>query len=103
MPNICESISEAIKLATSGTVIKNTSNLYEEELVINKPGLVLEPKEKGGEVTLQQRENPCIVVDVGEDNVCTINNIRMLLKGRNKDADKRSYLVDMDFEKGSNE
>jgi hypothetical protein len=32
--------------------IKVASNLYEESLEINVPGLVLEPKEKGGEVTL---------------------------------------------------
>ena len=32
--------------------IKVASNLYEEDLYINVPGLVLEPKEKGGEVTL---------------------------------------------------
>lgn len=49
---LCESISEAISQASSGTVIKVTSNLYEEELVITKPGIILEPKEKGGEVTL---------------------------------------------------
>ena len=34
--------------------IKIASNLYEESLYINVPGLVLEPKEKGGEVTLQR-------------------------------------------------
>ena len=34
--------------------LKIASNLYEEMLYINVPGLVLEPKEKGGEVTLQQ-------------------------------------------------
>ena len=33
--------------------IKIASNLYEETLYINVPGLILEQKEKGGEVTLQ--------------------------------------------------
>ena len=32
--------------------IKVASHLYEEHLLISVPGLVLEPKEKGGEVTL---------------------------------------------------
>jgi hypothetical protein len=32
--------------------IKVASHLYEESLHISVPGLVLEPKEKGGEVTL---------------------------------------------------
>ena len=65
--------------------------------------MVLEPKEKDGEVTLQQKENPCIVVDVGKGNICTINNLRMILKGPNKDADPRSYQAEMDFEKHGSE
>ena len=32
--------------------IKIASDLYEENLYIDVPGLILEPKEKGGEVTL---------------------------------------------------
>lgn len=67
--------------------IKIASNLYdlnEEPLVITVPDLVLEPKEKGGEVTLQQDGVPCIIVDVGAGNQVTINNTRMLLKGQEK-------------------
>ena len=90
MPGVYTSISDAIA-ASEPSVIKITSNLYEEQLIIRKPGLILEPKEKEGEVTLQQKENPCIVVDVGKGNTCTINNLRMILKGPNKDADPRSY------------
>jgi hypothetical protein len=45
------------------------------------PGIVLEPKEKGGEVTLQPDKQVCIIVDVGQGNTVTINNTRMLLKG----------------------
>ena len=51
MPGVYASISEAIA-ASEPSVIKISSNLYEEQLVIRKPGLVLEPKEKGGEVTI---------------------------------------------------
>jgi hypothetical protein len=46
------SITEAIQAATPGTIIKIASNVYEEELLITKPGLQLEPKDKNGEVTL---------------------------------------------------
>ena len=42
---------------------------------------MLEPKEKGGEVTFQPDDNPCIVIDIGAENTCTINNIRMILRG----------------------
>ena len=45
------------------------------------PGIILEPKEKGGEVTLQPDKLQCIIVDVGIGNNVTINNTRMLLKG----------------------
>lgn len=47
------SICDAVNAATPGTIIKIASNVYEEELLIKKPGLILEPKDKNGEVTLQ--------------------------------------------------
>lgn len=45
---------------------------------------MLEPKEKGGEVTLQQDIRPCIIVDVEMGKTVTINNTRMLLRGLEK-------------------
>ena len=103
MEGIHESICEALQHATSGTIIKIASDLYEEQLLITKPNLVLEPKEKGGEVTFQQNENPCIVVDVGEGNSCTINNVKMLLRGPNRDTSVRSFAVNNDFEQRGSE
>ncbi len=43
------------------------------------------------------------MIDVGEGNVCSINNIRMILKGPNKDNDTKNFVVDMDFEMVGNE
>lgn len=61
--------------------IKIASNLYEEgTLNITVPGLVFEPKEKGGEVTLQQEMAPCMIIDVGERNTVTIKNTRFIMK-----------------------
>jgi hypothetical protein len=37
-------------------------------------------------VTLQQSQKPVLEIDVGIGNVVKINNIRMLLKGPNKDV-----------------
>jgi hypothetical protein len=71
--------------------------------VITKPNITLEPKEKGGEVTFQQSENPCVVVDVGDGNSCTINNIRMILRGPNRDMNRTTFSVDMQFERKANE
>ena len=47
--------------------------------------MTFEPKGPNHEVTLIQNENPCFVIDVGEGNFCTINNIKMLLRGPNRD------------------
>jgi hypothetical protein len=59
--------------------------------MINVPGLEIEPKEKGGEVTIQCNLKPCIVVDVGEGNSVTIKNTKMILKGNeNQKIQKRS-------------
>lgn len=56
-----------------------------------KGGLTLEPKEKGGEVTISSGERPCIIIDIPPDEVCTINNLRMLLRGPNKSDDMKAY------------
>lgn len=53
------------------------------------PGLVLEPKEKGGEVTLQRDLQLCITIDVGRGNSVTINNTRMLLRGTEAPKSKK--------------
>jgi hypothetical protein len=98
-----QSISGALASASSNTVIKITGEIYTEELVITKPNITLEPKSEAHEVILIQNENPCIVIDVGEGNVCTINNIKMMLKGPNRDQDPQNFLVDMNFEKKGNE
>ena len=40
-----------------------------------------------------------MIIDIGADNVFTVNNLNMMLKGSNKDADINSYQVSGDFEK----
>ena len=52
-----------------------------------KSNITLEPKERGGEVTLQQFVKPCIYIDIPQGDVFSCNNLRMLLKGPNKDED----------------
>ena len=49
---IKNSIQDAITAAAPDTQIKISSNIYHEELLITKPGLVFEPKDKSGEVIL---------------------------------------------------
>lgn len=86
--NIQNTVTAAINSVEDGyATIKVTSNLYEEKIEITKPGIEIRPKEKGGEVTIQQKTDPCFVIDIGKDNVCSIYNLRMLLKGPNRDAE----------------
>jgi len=97
--NIQTTVTAAINSVEEGHAsIKITSNLYEEKIEILKPGIEIRPKEKGGEVTIQQTTEPCFVIDIGAGNTCEIHNIRMLLKGPNRDAEPHSFMVDMNFE-----
>jgi len=43
------------------------------------------------------------VVDVGKGNTCTINNLRMILKGLDMDSDPRSFQAEMLFEEHGSE
>lgn len=43
------------------------------------------------------------MIDIGKGNVCSLSNIRMLLKGPNRDADPESFMTDMNFEMVGNE
>ena len=63
------------------------------------PGIVLEPKEKGGEVTLQPDKSVCIIIDVGFGNTVTINNTRVLLKGSDVPKMKQSKSKNDDLNK----
>jgi hypothetical protein len=53
------------------------------------PGLIIEPKERGGEVTIQQYTKSCLLVDLQPGETLVVNNIRMLFRGPNKDEDIR--------------
>ena len=103
--NIYQSVTDAVNSVEDGqpSTIKITSNLYDEKIVITKPGMEIRPKEKGGEVTIQQKTDPCFIIDIGKDNVCTLYNLRMLLKGPNRDNEPQSFMTDMGFENQGNE
>ena len=80
--NIQETVTAAVQSAEGGyATIKITSNLYKENIHITKPGIEIRPKEKGGEVTIQQATDSCFIIDIGQENTCSLYNLRMLLKG----------------------
>ena len=78
--------------------IRITSNQYEESLVIRKSGLTLMPKENCGEVTLKQKDKHCVVVDVGKDGICTLQNMRFIVKDSQIGC---IYDTDQDFDQKS--
>ena len=102
--NIRQSVTDAVNSVHPDgfAEIKITSNLYEERIDITQPGILIHPKESGGEVTIQQKTDPCFVIDIGEGEVCELSNLRMLLKGPNRDAEPQSFMADMNFEQQGN-
>ena len=67
MAGIFDTISEAVESCIEPSIVKITSYNYEEQLQINEmqAGIVLEPKEKGGQVAILQKRTPCLIVDIG--------------------------------------
>lgn len=43
------------------------------------------------------------MIDIPPDSVCTLKNLRMLLKGPNRDAEPQSIMADQGFENSGNE
>ena len=102
------SVTAAIASVEDGNAtIKVTSNLYEENVEITKPGISIGPKEKAGEVTIQptqiKADGPVFTIDIGKDNVCSINKLRMLVKGPNRDADLQQSAADLNLQTRANE
>lgn len=56
-----------------------------------KPGLVLEPIDKALDVTIRQEYQPCFIIDIGPEEVCTIKNLMLMLTGPNKELDMKAY------------
>ena len=54
-------------------------------------------------MTIQQRTEPCFVIDIGKENTVHLYNLRMLLQGPNRDAEPQSFMADMNFESSGNE
>eukprot|EP00347_Sterkiella_histriomuscorum_P014217 403361723 len=82
-----KTIQKAVDDAEPGSIIKIQPGLYEESVIVEKPGLVFEVGDKPGDITMQQQIKPCFYINLNPDENCTINGIRMLLKGPNKDED----------------
>lgn len=60
--------------------------------------MIIEPVEKSLDVTIRQEVRPCFIIDIGPEEVCTINNLKMLLTGPNKQLDMKAYQENVQFD-----
>lgn len=82
---------EAYEAAKPNARIKFAPDVYFETITIKKPGLVIEPIEKSLDVTIRQEVKPVFIIDIGPEEVCTINNLKLLLTGPNKELDMKAF------------
>lgn len=85
------SISKALEYASPFTRIKITTGIYEENLKIEKPNIILEPKEKGGEVTIVLVKNSCVLVELKDNTESwTLKSMNLKYKSNSKKRDNVS-------------
>jgi F-box protein 11 len=59
-----KTLEEALEIAEEGTIIKLCEGVYTCNVVINKPGIKIEPRDKDKPVYLLGNEGPVIKVDL---------------------------------------
>ena len=66
--------------------------------------MIIEPIEKSLDVTIRQEVKPVFIIDIGPEEICTINNLKMILTGPNKELDMKAYqeLIEFDMYGSSN-
>lgn len=50
------------------------------------------------DVTIRQEVRPCFIIDIGPEEICTINNLKMILTGPNKELDMKAYQENVQFD-----
>ncbi|CAG9323726.1 unnamed protein product [Blepharisma stoltei] len=71
-------IQEAINAASPGTRIQIASALYIQSITINKPDLILEPREIDSEVQITCPQGPIITVSLKDEESCTIKGLKLI-------------------------
>jgi len=61
-------LEEALEVAEEGTVIKLTEGVYTCNIVISKPGIKIQPRDKDKPVYLLGNEGPVIKIEMAERN-----------------------------------
>ncbi|CAD8139625.1 unnamed protein product [Paramecium pentaurelia] len=89
-----KTIQEAIDRAEPNTVIKIAPGLYSSNIVINKPGLRLEPKEKVGDIILVVSSQPTVLVDLVGDQRCTLIGLKISHSGTSEEVEELEKLIE---------
>lgn len=63
-----KTLDEALLVAEEGTIIKLTEGVYTCNVVITKPGIRIEPRDKDKPVYLLGNEGPVVKIDMAERN-----------------------------------
>lgn len=89
-----KTIQEAIREAEPGSIIKIAPGLYSTNIVIDKNGLRLEPKEKVGDIIIVVSSSPAITINLKKDERCTIVGLKMSHSGNSEDVEELEKLIE---------
>ena len=109
LDNHFTTFNKALEEVKPNTAIKITSGNYREILRIQVPDITLEPREKGGEVTVISNNEPCVHINLESDNdMCKFINITFSAYSstRTEDVHKthtQDDTKDNNFEEDANE
>lgn len=68
--------------------------MYSSNIVINKNGLRLEPKEKVGDIIVVVSSQPAIMIDLKKEERCTIVGLKMSHSGNSEDLEELEKLIE---------
>ncbi|EGR29591.1 hypothetical protein IMG5_152750 [Ichthyophthirius multifiliis] len=89
-----KTIQEAINEAQIGSIIKISPGLYSDNIYINKPNLIIESKEKVGDIIIIIENKPAIIVDLAPNQSCSISNIKFNHNASNQeDIQNDNYFI----------
>jgi F-box protein 11 len=78
-----KTLEEALEIAEEGTIIKLCEGVYTCNVVINKPGIKIEPRDKDKPVYLLGNEGPVIKVDLKDKQYVVIKRLLLAHSGIN--------------------
>ena len=82
-------IKEAVKAAKPYSKILVEKGLYTDNLVIDKPGLIITPKSKESNIIMVVNGGPAIVIDIPNDGKCDIVDVKIAHTAISEDDESR--------------